>query len=238
MRMSARSPGTKRRQDSALARSWQEQSWPLRILRAFLGITFLYAGIQKLADPGFLHSGTPDYIGAQLQAFAQGSPIRPLLLLAGHAPVLVGVVIALLESTIGLGTLLGIAAVADAATGLALSAVLFLSASWHVRPSFLGSDSIYAVAWGAYLAGLLEARKDVARSARAARSRGTRRQRREAVQGLGRREFIRVGLVGLGAVALGGVAFGVEGHEAVTADPPPVTHPSSAPTALPASPPT
>jgi thiosulfate dehydrogenase [quinone] large subunit len=26
-------------------------------LRVFLGVTFVYAGIQKLSDPGFLHPG-------------------------------------------------------------------------------------------------------------------------------------------------------------------------------------
>jgi thiosulfate dehydrogenase (quinone) large subunit len=28
-------------------------------LRLFLGATFVYAGIQKLSDPGFLHPGVP-----------------------------------------------------------------------------------------------------------------------------------------------------------------------------------
>ena len=104
----------------------------MRILRAFLGGTFVYAGIQKLGDPGFLHGGTPDYIGAQLQAFALGSPIHPLLAVAAHAPVLTGVVVALIELSVGLGTLVGVAPKATAATGLAINLVLFLSATWHV----------------------------------------------------------------------------------------------------------
>ena len=36
----------------------------------FLGITFVYAGVQKLSDPGFLHPGAPTYIDTQLSAFA------------------------------------------------------------------------------------------------------------------------------------------------------------------------
>ena len=32
-------------------------------LRLFLGVTFVYAGVQKLSDPGFLHPGAPTYIG-------------------------------------------------------------------------------------------------------------------------------------------------------------------------------
>ena len=37
--------------------------------------------------------------------------------------------------------------------GLVVSLMLFLSATWHVHPYFLGSDSMYAVGWIAYLAG-------------------------------------------------------------------------------------
>jgi thiosulfate dehydrogenase (quinone) large subunit len=43
-------------------------------LRLFLGATFVYAGVQKLSDPGFLHPGAPSYIGTQLVGFANGSP--------------------------------------------------------------------------------------------------------------------------------------------------------------------
>ena len=43
-------------------------------LRLFLGVTFVYAGIQKLTDPGFLHPGAPTYIGTQLHGFAAGTP--------------------------------------------------------------------------------------------------------------------------------------------------------------------
>ena len=49
-------------------------------LRLFLGITFIYAGIQKLTDPQFFAPNAPGYIGRQITAFAAGSPIRALLL--------------------------------------------------------------------------------------------------------------------------------------------------------------
>jgi thiosulfate dehydrogenase [quinone] large subunit len=213
--MSARGPLV-----PAFARSWQEQSWPLRILRAFLGATFTYAGLQKLADPGFLHAGTPDFIGAQLKAFAQGSPIRPLILLAGHVPVLAGVAVGLVEIAVGIATLAGVAPVATASTGLALNLILFLSASWHVHPYFLGSDSIYAVAWIALLAGVLQQRHRNGAHAAALRSHGTRRQRTLASEPMGRREVIRSLAVGLVALVAGGLAFAFEGKESVAADPP------------------
>src|SRR5262249_36911837 len=143
----------------SIARSWELQSWPLLILRAFLGVTFLYAGIQKFLDPNFLHAGTPDYIGQQLRSFAVGSPIAPVLQALSHASLLTGIGIAVLEIAIGLGTLLGIAPVLWAACGLVVNLLLFMSASWHVHPYFLGSDSIYAVAWAAYLVGVIEVRQ-------------------------------------------------------------------------------
>jgi thiosulfate dehydrogenase [quinone] large subunit len=182
---------------------WVTLAWPLRILRAFLGLTFLYAGIQKFLDPNFLHAGTPDYIGEELTLFAQSSPVAPLLHLLGHAPVLAGVGIALLEIAVGLGTLVGIGAVTWAAVGMGIALLLFLSATWHVHPYFLGSDSIYAVAWAALLTGLIEQRARRIRAARSRAARGPRRGRGAAEAGLGRREFLRGAAVGVGALFLG-----------------------------------
>src|SRR2546421_13033449 len=44
-------------------------------LRFFLGVTFIYAGLQKVADAGFLQPGSSPYIGTQLKAYAATSPI-------------------------------------------------------------------------------------------------------------------------------------------------------------------
>jgi hypothetical protein len=48
-------------------------------LRIFLGATFVYAGAQKLSDPGFLHPGAATYIGTQLHGFADHTPGGVLL---------------------------------------------------------------------------------------------------------------------------------------------------------------
>jgi thiosulfate dehydrogenase [quinone] large subunit len=205
----------RRRRPPTVSASWHQQSWPLRILRGFLGVTFVYAGIQKLSDRHFLHRGTPDYIGSQLQAFERGSPIHPFLAFLGHFPALTGLGVALTETGIGLATLLGIGAVVAATGGMALSLTLFLSATWHVHPYFLGSDSVYAVAWGAYLAGLVE----IGRRMRAAPPTGSRRRRAEAMQqGLGRREFLRGAMVGLGTLFLGVGATAFAGTQAATTE--------------------
>ena len=60
-------------------KSWTHQSWSVRLLRLWLGITFTYAGLDKALDGGFLNPEATTYIGKQLAGFAQQSPISPLL---------------------------------------------------------------------------------------------------------------------------------------------------------------
>jgi thiosulfate dehydrogenase [quinone] large subunit len=117
-------------------------------LRLFLGITFVYAGIQKLSDPGYLHAGAPTYIGTQLNGFAHGTPGGFLLrTFAIPHPQLAGIAVALLEIAIGLLTTAGLLTRVAAAGGLALNLVLFLTNSWHAYPYFLGSDIVFVFAW-------------------------------------------------------------------------------------------
>lgn len=138
-------------QSSGHARG-REQSVPfgaaLLPLRGFLGVTFAYAGVQKLSDPGFLHPGAPTYIGSQLHAFAQHTPAGFLLraFAVPHAT-LAGIGVAVLEIAIGLLVLAGVRVRLAAVAGLLVSLVLFLSASWHAHPYFLGSDIVFVFAW-------------------------------------------------------------------------------------------
>lgn len=117
-------------------------------LRLFLGVTFVYAGIQKLSDPGFLHPGAPTYIGTQLEGFAKGTPGGFVL----HAfalpdPVLAGIGVAAAEIAIGLLATAGFHTRIAAAAGCALNLLLFLTASWHTTPYFLGPDLVFSFAW-------------------------------------------------------------------------------------------
>ena len=117
-------------------------------LRVFLGVTFVYAGVHKLSDAGFLHRGADTYIGDQLAGFASGTPGGPLLeTFALPNPVLAGVGVAVTEIAIGLLALVGRFTRPAALGGLGLSVVLFLTASWHTVPYFLGSDIVFAFAW-------------------------------------------------------------------------------------------
>jgi thiosulfate dehydrogenase (quinone) large subunit len=117
-------------------------------VRGFLGITFVYAGIQKLSDPGFLHKGAPTYIGAQLHNFANGTPGGFILrAFAIPHPTLAGVGVALVEILVGLLVLVGLATRGAAAVGLGLNLLLFLTNSWKTSPYFLGSDIVFVFAW-------------------------------------------------------------------------------------------
>lgn len=126
----------------------QRLALALMPLRLFLGGTFVYAGIQKLSDPGFLHPGAPTYIGTQLEGFANGTPGGFILrTFAIPIPEVAGVSVALAEILIGLLVLLGLYTRWAAIGGMGLNFLLFLTASWHTTPYFLGPDLIFTFAW-------------------------------------------------------------------------------------------
>lgn len=116
-------------------------------LRLFLGLTFLYAGIQKLSDPGFLRLGSPTYIGTQLRGFSQGSPISFVMVHFLEHAVIIGMLTILVELVVGACVLLGLFTRLAALAGLGLNLVFFLTATWHVYPYFLGSDIVFVIAW-------------------------------------------------------------------------------------------
>ena len=117
-------------------------------LRAFLGATFVYAGLDKILDPAFLQATGPGSIGAQLDSFVRVSPIAPLVQLFGQPfPVAIGLLIAVAEIAIGLGALSGLLFRLAAAGGLALSVLFWLTASWAIKPYYYGPDLPYALGW-------------------------------------------------------------------------------------------
>ena len=131
--------------------SWRSQSNALRIMRLFLGLTWIYAGWHKASDPGFLTQGSPTYIGTQLAAFAQNSPIGFLLDYTIERAALVGAFVMFSEFAIGFATLLSVAPNSAAFGGFAMATGLWLSSSFNTTPYFLAGDSAYAILWLAYL---------------------------------------------------------------------------------------
>jgi len=117
-------------------------------LRFFLGGMFLYAGIDKLIDPGFLRASGAGSIGSQLEAFVRVSPLAPLVsAFAVPYPVAMGLLISVAEIAIGLGVLTGILDRISAAAGALISLLFLLTASWGTRPIYYGPDLPYMVGW-------------------------------------------------------------------------------------------
>ena len=116
-------------------------------LRAFLGFTFCFAGLQKLANPRFFDAADPASIQSQLAAAARRSPVYALIAPLAHVAVPLGILIAFGELAVGVGTLLGLRARLAAAGGLALSLMLFLTVSFHTSPYYTGADIVFAFAW-------------------------------------------------------------------------------------------
>jgi thiosulfate dehydrogenase [quinone] large subunit len=127
--------------------SWKSNNLATKVLRAWLGITWIYAGWQKASDVGFLSKASPSYIGAQLSAFAKNSPLSFFLERAVHLAQPVGWFIMLAEFAIGIAALSGVAIQLASLAGAVMSIGLWLSVSWSVTPYFLGSDTAYAVMW-------------------------------------------------------------------------------------------
>jgi thiosulfate dehydrogenase [quinone] large subunit len=183
----------------------------LLLLRAFLGVTFTFAGLQKLANPAFFRASSPTGIKQQLADNSATSPVHVLVTLALHAPVLVGVLIALGELAVGLGTLFGLLSRAAACGGMLLSLSFFLTVSWQTSPYYYGADIVFLFAWTSIaLHGATAPSLDVllARRAAAAGAGPT-----GPAGAIGRREVISRGvLAGAGAatvVLLGGVVAAV-----------------------------
>jgi thiosulfate dehydrogenase [quinone] large subunit len=116
-------------------------------VRFFFGVTFVYAGLDKLLDPSFFDPASPTSIAAQMAAFARVSPLAPLVRIGVPFAIPLGLLIAFAEIAIGLGALTGLAYRIAAAGGFALSLLFFLTASWATHAYYYGPDLPYAAGW-------------------------------------------------------------------------------------------
>jgi thiosulfate dehydrogenase [quinone] large subunit len=186
--------------------------WALVPLRAFLGFTFCFAGLQKLANPGFFQASNPGSIQVQLAGAARRSPIGALISPLAHGAVLLGLLIAAAELAIGLGTLLGLWQRLAAAGGIALSLVLFLTVSFHASPYYTGADIVFAFAFTPLLiagSGPFVS----ADAALAARARARPSSRRMSAEEASRRDVVLKGtataVTAVAALILAGVVAGI-----------------------------
>jgi thiosulfate dehydrogenase [quinone] large subunit len=123
----------------------------LLVLRAFLGGTFVFAGLQKLANPAFFRPSAPASFESQLKGAIATSPVHGLLRFALHAPTEIAVLIALGEVAAGLGTIFGLFSRGAATGGMLLSLSFFLTVSFHDRPYYYGADIAFLFAWTPFI---------------------------------------------------------------------------------------
>ncbi|QLE73551.1 DoxX family membrane protein [Streptomyces rectiverticillatus] len=125
----------------------ESAQYALLPLRIFLGITFIYAGLDKITDSGFLADSGPGSIGELMRTVRGSSAVPGLVDLALKNPEGFGYAMGLGEFAVGVGTLLGIFARVAAAGGALISGSLWLTVSWQTTPYFYGNDLIYLMAW-------------------------------------------------------------------------------------------
>lgn len=195
--------GAARRADRAARLRAFASRYALLPLRLFLGVTFVYAALDKLSDAHFLAgAGDPaSFLSQTRAAKAGGSPIAFLLGPALDAPTLSALAVAFGELAVGLGTLLGLWGRIAALGGALINLSLWLTVSWSVSPYYLGNDLGYLMAWTPLLlAGTPYLSVDGYLSRRAGRDRE---------RGLTEEHVKRRALVdgGIAAVAIGGAGL-------------------------------
>ncbi|MGW6023191.1 DoxX family protein [Streptomyces sp. NPDC055099] len=128
---------------------WRESAsrYALLPLRIFLGVTFIYAGLDKITDSAFMSAAGDGSIGQQMDSVRDISAIPELVDLALKSPVGFGYAIALGELAVGIGTLIGLFARIAALGGALISLSLWLTMSWSTEPYYYGNDLIYLMAW-------------------------------------------------------------------------------------------
>ncbi|MGR4883057.1 DoxX family protein [Streptomyces sp. LARHCF249] len=135
--------------DASAASPLKERAagYALLPLRIFLGVTFVYAGLDKLTDSAFLSASGAGSIGELMAGVRDTSAIPAMVDAALEAPVGFAVALAIGEILVGLGTLAGLLTRVAAVGGALISLSLWLTVSWAVSPYYYGNDLIYLMAW-------------------------------------------------------------------------------------------
>ncbi|MFE2264151.1 DoxX family protein [Streptomyces griseosporeus] len=130
-------------------RDWRDTAtrYALLPLRVFLGVTFIYAGLDKLTDSAFMKADGAGSIGETMRSVRDSSAVPALVDLALKSPAGFGYAIALGELAVGLGVLFGLLTRLAALGGALISLSLWLTVSWATEPYYYGNDLIYLMAW-------------------------------------------------------------------------------------------
>jgi thiosulfate dehydrogenase [quinone] large subunit len=130
-------------------RDWRDTAtrYALLPLRVFLGVTFIYAGLDKLTDSAFMKDAGSGSVGDLMRTVRDSSAIPALVDLSLKNPVGFGYAIAIGELAVGIGILIGLLARLAALGGALISLSLWLTVSWATEPYYYGNDLIYLMAW-------------------------------------------------------------------------------------------
>lgn len=128
---------------------WRDSAarYALLPLRIFLGVTFVYAGLDKLTDSAFMKDAGAGSLGDMMRTVRDSSAVPALVDLALKNPPGFGYAIALGELAVGIGTLLGLLTRLAALGGALISLSLWLTVSWASDPYYYGNDLAYLIAW-------------------------------------------------------------------------------------------
>ncbi|WP_327289160.1 DoxX family protein [Streptomyces sp. NBC_01198] len=129
--------------------TWREAArrHALLPLRIFLGVTFIYAGLDKLTSDTFFTDSANGSLVQILHGSHDSAAIPGMIDLALKAPHGFGYAIALGELAVGLGTLVGLLGRVAATGGALISLSLWLTVSWSTTPYYYGNDLAYLMAW-------------------------------------------------------------------------------------------
>ncbi|MEV5700630.1 DoxX family membrane protein [Streptomyces anthocyanicus] len=128
---------------------WRDHAarYALLPLRIFLGVTFVYAGLDKLTDSAFMKDSGAGSVGDMMRTVRDSSAVPALVDLALKNPPGFGYAIALGELAVGIGTLLGLLTRLAALGGALISLSLWLTVSWASDPYYYGNDLPYMFCW-------------------------------------------------------------------------------------------
>jgi thiosulfate dehydrogenase [quinone] large subunit len=128
---------------------WRETArrYALLPLRIFLGVTFVYAGLDKMTSTSFFTDSANGSLVQILHGAHDQAAIPAMIDLALKAPHAFGYAIALGELAAGLGILFGLLGRLAATGGALISLSLWLTVSWSTTPYYYGNDLAYLMAW-------------------------------------------------------------------------------------------
>ena len=184
-------------------------------LRLFLGGTFVFAALQKIADPVFFApASVSGSMADQIETLAPDSPVGFLLGPVQSFPLFFAVATAIVELLIGLAILAGFATRLAALAALGLSFGLFLTVTWNTCPYYFGADIVFTFAWSALAIGGSPAWSVDAWRARAReRARADGADTRGVLRADARRSFLAGAVVAAVAI-VGGAVTAVGGRRA------------------------